>query len=254
MRANRQGPQGPPPTRHAGPGRYPCGPPTAPAPDAVPARVRCVYRSRRMRGPFEHRRAVRRRRGRVHNRRGRVHNRRWRVLNRRWRVLNRRRRVLNRRGRVLNRSLGRGVCRRLLDHRRTRCAVAGWTAGTRALDDRAGVRRQPVAARRTARGSATGDGRFVPSANCRPVLSRDSATVRDGPASSQRRTFLAQDSAVSSAGRRSGTRAGGVSAAANPRGDSAGAAGVGPQTGSTRNGGSLRLRRRVAAQYVALAA
>ena len=45
------------------------------------------------------------------------------------------------------------------------------------------------------------------------------------------------------ASRRAGPRAGGVSAA-----------GVGPQTRSTRNGGSLRLRSRVAAQHIALAA
>lgn len=94
----------------------------------------------------------------------------------------------------------------------------------------------------------------MPSANCRSVLSRDSATVLDGPASSQRGTFLAQDSTVNSADRRAGTGAGGVSAAATPRRGSASTAGVGPQTGSTRDGGSLRLRRRVAAQHVALAA
>ncbi len=104
-----------------------------------------------------------------------------------------------------------------------------------------------------ARGSAAWDGGFVPSSNCRAVLSRDSATVRDGPASSQGGTFLAQDSAMSSASRRAGPGADGVSAAANPRADSAPTAGVGPQSGSTRNGRSLRLRRRVAAQHVALA-
>jgi len=181
------------------------------------------------------------------------------VLNRSRHVLDRGGRVLNRRmlhgcRRVLNRSLRRGVRRRLLDHRRTRAAVADWTAGTRALGDRAGVRRHPVAAYRAAWASATLDGGFVPSASCRAVLSRDSATVRDGSATSQRRTFLAQHSAMSPASRHARPRAGGVSAATNPRGDSATTTGVGPQTRSARYGGSLRLRRRVAAQHVALAA
>lgn len=153
------------------------------------------------------------------------------MLNRGGRVLDGRRRVLDGCRGVLNRSLRRGVRRRLLDHRRTRAAVADRTAGTRALDDRAGVRRHPVAAF---------DGGFVPSANCRAVLSRDSATT------AQRGTFLAQDSAMSPAGRRAGPGAGGLSAAAT--------AGVRPQTRSNRNGGSLRLRRRVTAQHVALAA
>jgi hypothetical protein len=188
----------------------------------------------------------------VLNRRRRVLNRRGRMLNRRRRVLNRRGRVLNRRGRVLKRRLRWGV---LLDHRRTRAAaVADRTARTRAMDDRAGVRRHPVAAYRAAWVSATLDDGLVPSATCRAVLSRKSATVRGGSAS-QCGAFLAEDSAMSSAGRRADPRAGGVSAAAtNPRGDSATAAGVGPQTRSTRNGGTLRLRRRVAAQHVALAA
>jgi hypothetical protein len=174
-----------------------------------------------------------------------------RVLNRGGRMLNRRRRVLNRGGRMLKGSLRRGV---LLDHRRTRAAaVADRTARTRAMDDRAGVRRHPVAAYRAAWVSATLDDGLVPSATCRAVR-RKSATVRGGSAS-QCGAFLAEDSAMSSAGRRADPRAGGVSAAAtNPRGDSATAAGVGPQTRSTRNGGTLRLRRRVAAQHVALAA
>jgi hypothetical protein len=59
---------------------------------------------------------------------------------------------------------------------------------------------------------------------------------------------------MSCTSRAAGSRAGGVNAAASPRGDSATTADVGPQSGSPRDGGSLRLRRRVAAQHVALAA
>jgi hypothetical protein len=59
---------------------------------------------------------------------------------------------------------------------------------------------------------------------------------------------------MSPASRGAGPGAGGMSAATNPRGDSAITAGMHPQTRSTHNGGSLRLRRRVAAPHVALAA
>jgi hypothetical protein len=130
------------------------------------------------------RRRVLNRGRRVLNRRRRVLDRRRRVLDRGRRVLDRGRRVLDGGRRVLDRNLRRGVRCGLADHRGTRAAVAGRTAGTRALDTRAGVRGQPVATYRAAWASATLDGGFVPSASCRAMLGRDSGTVRDGSASS----------------------------------------------------------------------
>jgi hypothetical protein len=67
--------------------------------------------------------------------------------------------------------------------------VADWATGAPTLDDGAGVRRW------------------------RPMATDRAATVRDSAATSERDTFLAEDSAVSPA-----TRSGGRSAAANARG------------------------------------
>lgn len=121
-------------------------------------------------------------------------------------------------------------------------------------------------AARTRGSGATWDDRFVAAADSRGVLSREAAARvaagRDaaagvaGPAS-ERGTFLPEDAAVRPArprGRWDAPRASGVSATANPRGDSATPAGVAPQAGPARHCGRLRLGHRVAPEHVALAA
>jgi hypothetical protein len=89
----------------------------------------------------------------------------------------------------------------------------------------------------------------------RALLGRDAAGV-DGPAAAERRTFLAQDLAVSPAA--SATSHGAADraarrAAADSRCRAAAAAGVAAQVGPTGHGWSRRLGRRVGAQRGAVA-